>query len=274
MSMKTLLVSATMLTALAWSSATPAFAQTQNPDRVVYFTFSQPVTVPGTTLPPGKYQFKVLESKSDRGILQINNTDGSKHFATILVMPTTRVDPAPTPELRFLETAANEPPALGSYWYSPSGNGWEFVYPKDQARELAINTKHTVLGASLTGSMTPEAAGSATVASVSSSGEAAYAPAKTPVTVSGNALQGSVDDQSANSVSNSNAAPGFQAQNSRSSNANMSNSSVSSTSRSDNTSTARTKLPVTAGLSPVAALVGTLALVAAIGLRFRRRQTA
>jgi len=146
MKFRTILLSgAMMLAALAWCGVTTAHAQTTNPDRVVYFTFTQPVTIPGSTLPAGRYRFQVLQSLTDRGILRIQSDDSSKTFGTILVVPTTRTDVVPTPELRFLETAASAPPAIGSYWMPATGTGWEFVYPKDQATQLSINTKSPVL---------------------------------------------------------------------------------------------------------------------------------
>jgi hypothetical protein len=311
MSMRTLLLSAAMVTALTWSSARAVDAQTQNPDRVVYFTFTQPVTVPGATLPAGKYRFQVLESKSDRGILRIDNADSSKHFTTVLVVPVYGNNPVQTPELRFLETGANNPPALGSYWMPATGVGWEFVYPKDQATELAINTKRPMLSSAY--GSTPEELSAASLSSVSASGQAgAYEASKTPISVSGRAVEGSYDDNAAaakanesvsssasanasatpsagysasgsasastpavpsrvaSSASSSTPTMARSAQNDAAANANAQNS----VSRSDRSLSDRTSLPATAGTSPLAALVGFLALATALGLGVWRRQTA
>jgi hypothetical protein len=42
------------------------------------------------------------------------------------------------PTVRFYETAANTPPAVRSWWYPGiRGGGHEFIYPHDQATELA-----------------------------------------------------------------------------------------------------------------------------------------
>ena len=44
-----------------------------------------------------------------------------------------------------METAAGMPPAVKTWWYPGDKAGYEFVYPKDQARLLAKGTGHPVL---------------------------------------------------------------------------------------------------------------------------------
>ena len=52
-----------------------ALADTWNKKTVV--TFSQAVEVPGKILPAGTYTFQLLDSQSDRHIVQIFNADGT-----------------------------------------------------------------------------------------------------------------------------------------------------------------------------------------------------
>jgi len=283
MNFKKFLISAAMVTAVAWGSAGAAQAQTTNPDRVVYFTFSQPVTIPGATLPAGRYRFQILQSFSDRGILRIDSPDGSKHFGTLLALPATRIDSAPSPELRFLETASGAPPAIGSYWITGTGAGWEFVYPKDQATKLAINTKGSLLAGNMSGNAEQMTASG--VMRRSASGETAYAPSSTPTPVSGGVIRGSMDS-SDNSVAASAAIDASRTPVASSTpstprapiavNDSASNSAQSDRNQMSGSSTRsnRTSLPATAGISPLAALAGILALATAFGLGVWRRRVA
>ena len=56
-------------------------------------TFSQAVEVPGKILPAGTYTFQLLDSPSDRHIVQIFNADGSQIIATILAINDYRLKP-------------------------------------------------------------------------------------------------------------------------------------------------------------------------------------
>lgn len=49
-------------------------------------TFTEPVEVPGMILPAGKYTFALMDSLSDRNIVQIWNEDQTKILATILAI--------------------------------------------------------------------------------------------------------------------------------------------------------------------------------------------
>jgi hypothetical protein len=124
---------------------TTAFAQ-EPVDQRTYFTFSAPFELPGgKTLPAGKYTFRILDSPSNRHIVQILNQDGTQMFATLLAIPAQRQDPPSEPEIRFMEAAANMPPAVKTWWYPGRTIGHEFIYPKSQARRLAARQSEPVL---------------------------------------------------------------------------------------------------------------------------------
>lgn len=129
---------------LMTATAQPAQAQVRG-DKAVYFTFSQPVTLPQVTLPAGKYLFRLADSLVNRTIVQIYSADGSKMHAMLMTMPSQRMDMPNDPEVRFLETAANTPPAIATYWYPGERTGWEFVYPRQQALSLARTAQQPVL---------------------------------------------------------------------------------------------------------------------------------
>jgi hypothetical protein len=110
-------------------------------------TFNRPVELPGIVLPAGKYVFKLLDSSSDRHIVQVFNADESKIFATILAIPNYRLEPTGDTVLRFAERARDLPEALRA-WFFPGDNfGQEFVYPKVRAMSIAAELKAPVLAA-------------------------------------------------------------------------------------------------------------------------------
>ena len=122
------------LAALAFSAGVKADAW--NKKTVV--TFSQPVEIPGgVVLPAGTYVFKLLDSASDRHIVQIFNEDQTNIYATILAIPNYRLRVTDKTVMTFGERAAGEPLAIRSWFYPGDISGEEFVYPKRRAAELA-----------------------------------------------------------------------------------------------------------------------------------------
>lgn len=113
-------------------------------DKRTYFTFSGPVAVPGVTLPAGQYLFRLADSSS-RDVVQVLSADGKTPYAQFFAYRPQRFDPAKEPEIRFMETASGMPAAVKSWWYPNERTGYEFVYPKEQARLLAKGTGQPVL---------------------------------------------------------------------------------------------------------------------------------
>ena len=124
-----------------------ASASAQEPvNQITYFTFSAPFELPGgKTLPAGKYVFKIIDSPSNRHVVQIMSEDQTQMHATVLAIPAQRMDPADEPEVRFMEAEANMAPAIRTWWYPGRSIGHEFIYPKDQARRLAARQSEGVL---------------------------------------------------------------------------------------------------------------------------------
>jgi len=108
-------------------------------------TFNEPVEIPGKVLPAGTYVFKLLDSSSDRNIVQIFNHDQSELFATILAIPDYRQNPTGKTVIHFEERPKEAPEAVESWFYPGDNFGQEFVYPKSRAIELAKATHHQVL---------------------------------------------------------------------------------------------------------------------------------
>jgi len=120
-------------------------------NRKTTMTFSGPVEIPGVhlkgwgVLPAGTYVFKILDSQSDRHIVQIFNKDETMIYATILAIPNYRLQATDRTVLTFRERPAGQPEALRAWFYPGRNWGEEFVYPKAKAIELAKATKTPVL---------------------------------------------------------------------------------------------------------------------------------
>src|SRR5271165_3889357 len=114
-------------------------------------TFSGPVEIPGVhltgfgTLPAGTYVFKLLDSQSDRHIVQIFSEDMKTVYATILAIPNYRLHATDKTVITFSERPAGEPEALRAWFYPGRNWGEEFVYPKARAIEIAKTTNTLVL---------------------------------------------------------------------------------------------------------------------------------
>jgi hypothetical protein len=97
------------------------------------------------TLPAGTYEFKLLDSNTDRHVVQIFNREGTKLFTTLLAVPATRREPSGDPVITFKETASNQAPAVHYWYYAGDLAGNELVYPKNQAQLIANASGESVM---------------------------------------------------------------------------------------------------------------------------------
>jgi hypothetical protein len=120
-------------------------------NRKTTVTFSGPVEIPGVhlagwgVLPAGTYVFKILDSQSDRHIVQIFSQDEKTVYATILAVPNYRLRATDKTVMTFRERPSGQPEALRAWFYPGRNWGEEFVYPKAKAIELAKATNVPVL---------------------------------------------------------------------------------------------------------------------------------
>ena len=120
-------------------------------NRKTVMTFSAPVEIPGVhlkgwgVLPAGTYVFKILDSQTDRHIVQIFNQDETQIYATILAIPNYRLTASGKTIVTFRERPAGEPEALRAWFYPGRNWGEEFVYPRAKAMELAKEANTAVL---------------------------------------------------------------------------------------------------------------------------------
>jgi len=117
-------------------------------NKITKVTFSAPFEIPGVgaqVLPAGTYVFKLLDSLSDRNIVQILNERQDHVFSTILAIPNFRLQATDKTVMTFRERAAGQPEAIRAWFYPGNRWGQEFVYPKKRAIELAKLTNQPVL---------------------------------------------------------------------------------------------------------------------------------
>jgi hypothetical protein len=241
-----------MLKRLIVSSALAAFvsgiggtAHAQTSDYRTYFTFTTPVTLPGVTLPAGRYLFRLADPNSSRKVISVLSADGKTPLAMLHTIPNQLMKAPQDPEIRFMETSGNMPPAIKTWWYPGKAIGYEFIYPRAQALQLAKVTSEPVL----TTRVETKDVVTADLSRIDGSGVPAVVvveEAPAPVAAAtGRAQRGEVAP-AGGSVT---AAPDPRADERA-------------------RSTARTRLPQTAGSMPYVILFGVMAMCAGIGMWF------
>ena len=115
-----------------------------------FFTFSQAVELPKTTLPAGTYLFQLMDSDSNRHIVKVMSQDRKQLHATLMAIPFYSNDrPSDDPQVRFMETPAAAGAAATNaikIWFYPGNSvGHEFIYPREQAMRIASRTGESVL---------------------------------------------------------------------------------------------------------------------------------
>lgn len=144
-------------------------------DKKTTMTFSEPFEVPGVDaqiLPAGTYVFKVLDSSSDRNIVQIFSADETHVYTTILAINNYRLQRTDKTLLTFKERGEGQPQAIKAWFYPGDTFGQEFVYSRKRAVELAKIVNEPVLSMPVeTAEATPEKLKSEPVAAIQPTGE-------------------------------------------------------------------------------------------------------
>jgi hypothetical protein len=124
--------------------ALSATARADEWDKRTVMTVNEPIAVPNKVLPPGKYVIKLLDSPSDRHIVQIFNADETHLETTILAIPNLRLQPTGKTVFAFWETPPGQPKALRAWFYPGDNFGQEFAYPKSAATQIAATANAPV----------------------------------------------------------------------------------------------------------------------------------
>jgi len=118
-------------------------------DKKTVITINEAVQMPTVLLQPGKYVFKLLDSLSDRHIVQVfqvveGDPDESHIVATILAIPNYRLKPTGKSDFQFWEMPAGQQAAMRAWFYPGDNFGQEFAYPKRVAVKIASVVKAPV----------------------------------------------------------------------------------------------------------------------------------
>jgi len=165
-----------------------AFAPSARADewnKKTILTVNEAIQVPNKVLPPGKYVIRLLDSPSDRHIVQIFNADETHLETTILAIPNYRLEPTGKTVFSFWETPPGQPKAMRAWFYPGDNFGQEFAYPKSTAVQIAAAAHASV---PTTEVQAQNEMATASVASINEEGketpmpkqEVAQAPAPTP----------------------------------------------------------------------------------------------
>jgi hypothetical protein len=125
-------------------------AHADESDQATTITFSEPIQIPGQVLPAGSYLFKLIDSDTDRNIVQVFNTDRTVLYATLPTIATDRQEPAEDTMLTLAMPEAGGPSVLVNWFYPGHETGNEFVYPKQTEKELATDKQETIVANHLT----------------------------------------------------------------------------------------------------------------------------
>jgi hypothetical protein len=146
--MKLFRAAATAISIIALFALAAPAAMADDLNRETVVTINGPIEVPGVgehILPAGTYVFKILDSPSDRHIVQIFSQDKTHLYTTILAIPNFRLKATNKTVITFSERPAGEPEALRAWFYPGREWGEEFVYPPSKAVLLAKEANVTVL---------------------------------------------------------------------------------------------------------------------------------
>ncbi len=124
----------------------PLFAD--NYDKKTDVTFSEPVQVPGTVLQPGKYMFILLNSSSNRHIVEVKSEDGKHLYAMFMTTAAHRIEPSDKVTINYYEMPAGTPMAIRQWYWPGDLDGQEFLYSHKDAAAIAQATKQKVSEAS------------------------------------------------------------------------------------------------------------------------------
>ncbi|HYO79872.1 MAG TPA: hypothetical protein VES20_00600 [Bryobacteraceae bacterium] len=120
----------------------PASADQWNKRTII--TVGEPIQVPGKVLQPGKYVMRLMDSPSNRHIVQIFNEREDQLQTTVLAIPNYRLQPTGNTEFQWWETPAGQPRAMRAWFYPGDNFGQEFAYPKNEASSIAASNTANV----------------------------------------------------------------------------------------------------------------------------------
>ena len=133
-----LIVTAMVLAVLAVLAGSVKAQQT-NVNEKTRMTFTGAVEMPGLTLQPGTYVFRLADTPT-RNVVQVLDEGEKNQLGQWTFVQADRPRVTEETVVMFKETREGSTPAV-QFWYFPGEKiGKEFIYPKDQAARIASRT--------------------------------------------------------------------------------------------------------------------------------------
>jgi len=118
--------------AIASGFAVPR-AQADEWNKKTILTVNEPIQVTNKLLDPGRYVFMLLNSSSNRHIVEIFDADQTHLIDTVMAVPNYRIQPTGNSRFLFWETPPGTAKALRAWFYPGDNFGQEFRYPEHPA---------------------------------------------------------------------------------------------------------------------------------------------
>jgi hypothetical protein len=113
-------------------------------NQATFFTFSQPVQIPGRVLPAGTYLFELVNSFNHE-MVRISNADRTNVIAIIQARPTQQKGLSGKSAIVLAERAVSQPEAIVAWSYPGRAEGHQFLYPKQVQEEVAKDKQDTIV---------------------------------------------------------------------------------------------------------------------------------
>ena len=122
-------VSCAALLVLAW----PSRAGADEFDKATYFTFDEPVALPGVTLPAGTYLFRLADPDGSSSVIDVYDETGRTCYGVFLTIPEQESHASDQPSIQFAEQPGRAPEAIAAWFYPGDQTGWKFLYANHRA---------------------------------------------------------------------------------------------------------------------------------------------
>ena len=135
---------------VATAASARVYSQLTTEHKRTFLTFSGAVQVPGATLPAGKYVFRIA-TPDNQMVWQVFDASEQHLLASFFYVNTgnrtvQELNAANNkPIVRFYETPRGVAPALRVLYYPWDSAGYVFLYPREQAAQIASLTHQPVL---------------------------------------------------------------------------------------------------------------------------------
>lgn len=120
-------------------------ARASEKDQATQITFDHDVQIPGRVLPAGTYWFVLPYEISQHFIVHIYNSDQTVLVTTLLTVSAEREKPTDKTEITFAEGDPMHPEVIVTWFYPGRVIGHEFLYSKQEEKELALGNRQTVV---------------------------------------------------------------------------------------------------------------------------------